>query len=597
MRGLRFQNLNQGAGLSQARVQAITQSKDGFIWIGTEEGLNRYDGYHFRVFKHDSLDESTISNSWINDLLVDRKGRLWVTTFRGLNLYHPETESFIRYVEDGNVQSHLNTRLRRIIESSEGLLWLGTDKGLTNFDPDTGKTNNYGTKDGLSHINISSLVEDRDGMIWAGTNSGGLNRFDLQTKRFVNYRPTLDGGRGLSSNEIASLLIDKRGTLWVGTSGQGLFRYVSSTDRFEKISIPYSMINDIKSDADNRLWCSTSSGLVSFPADQPDNLTMYHSNQQDSITNEELLTVYEDKAGVLWVGTDSAGLDRADRYAPDFGHSMVNSGAKKGMPNPIFAFLEIEESDIWLGSQSGIIQLNRITQDQTLYQHDPNRNPKKGNNVVRALYQDVVEPHIIWVGCIGGLYQFNTLNKSFIEWEGNDQETQIIKFERISNIYQDPMDMNIVWIGHFGQGLSWYNRELLEFKHTSYNKTSEQSLSDDSVMFIHRDRMKNLWVGTSNGLNRSQSNAQSFQRYYRQPGNPRSLSHNFVKCMYEGSGDFEDILWIGTLGGGLNRFNRKTGLFTHWRERDGLPNDYIYGILPDDTGTTLDEYQYGTFPF
>jgi diguanylate cyclase (GGDEF)-like protein len=516
-------------GLPQNTVLAIAETPDGYLWLGTREGLVRFDGVRFTVF--DTRTTPQLGHNYVPCLLSDRAGRLWIGTSGGV--VGLEQGRFTRYgAEDGlpnqPVSAFLEDRQGRLwvgtdggglarsegrrfvpepsrgalgqsvraLLEDEGGLWIATDAGLARLR--NGTLTSYTTAQGLSRRSVRSLLKDRKGALWIGTDQG-LNR--LQDGRFTVFS-TRDG---LSHDVILALSEDRDGNLWIGTDGGGLSRLQGG--RFSAFTSKDGLTNDsvyaLHEDREGSLWVGTNLGGLNRLKDG--RFTVF--TNREGLSNDFVRAVVEDRAGSLWIGTEGGGLNRLRD-----GHFTALTRRKGGLSNDtVFALLEDRAGSLWIGTDSG---LNRL-KDGRLDVFTANMG--MSNDSVLALHED----------CEGSL-----------------------------------------WIGTYAGGLN----RLKDGRFTSF--TTKDGLSHDTVNTIYEDRAGSLWIGTrGGGLNRFRDGR--FTAFTTKDG----LSDNLVFALYE---DAEGSLWIGTYGGGLNRL--KDGRFTAVTRKQGLFDDVIHRIIEDDRG-------------
>jgi len=522
-------------GLPQNTVHAIIQTRDGYLWLGTQEGLARFDGLRFKVYDKKNVEQ--LSNSWIRALCQDREGNLWIGTDGGGLICHKcggrKGETFTCY---NKKQGLANERTRSIYEDRQGILWIGTDGGGL-YRLENGKFTAYTTQQGLSGDSVISICEDREGGLWIGTDRG-LNRW--KDNRFTIYTTKA----GLSDNMIWAILEDKEGSLWIGTNS-GLNRLKNG--KFTKYNTGKGLTNNrisaLFEDKEGCPWIGTYGGGL-FRLEKG-TVTAYTTKQ--GLSDDFVLSICEDLEGSLWIGTGGGGLNRLKdgKFTP----YTTSEGLSHHVISSIF---EDRERNLWIGTYGG--GLNRLRQGTfTTYTTQQGL----ANNLVRSIYQD--REANLWVGTDNGLSRLE--DGKFFSFTTK----QGLANNKVWCIYED-RNRNL-WIGT-DNGLNC----LENGNFTTY--TREQGLSNEKIMCILEDRKGNLWIGTDGGgLNCLKDG--KFTVYAAAQG----LSNNMVWALYE---DEEETLWIGTHGGGLNRL--KQGKFTHYSVKEGLFDDIVYQILEDHQG-------------
>ncbi|MDM8559696.1 two-component regulator propeller domain-containing protein [Candidatus Parabeggiatoa sp. HSG14] len=588
---IKFEHLGLEDGLSQSTVHAIFQDSHGFMWFGTQDGLNKYDGYQLTVYRHDPHDANSLSNNEVFTIYEDRQNRLWIGTSNGLNQFDRQQNKFRRYQHDlDNPNSLSHNKIWSINEDKSGILWIGTGGGgLNQFFPSQNKFVHYQhdphNPNSLSHNSVWPVYEDQSGILWIGTDGGGLNQFDRLQNKFVHY--FLDPLHPKSlSNVITFFYEDHNSILWIGTLG-GLYKF----DRKNTTYIPY----------------------------------LHTPENPESLSNNAVWSICEDDEGVLWVATDGGGLNQFDREREKFIHYQHNPSLKTSLSsNAILSIYQDKAGTLWFGTGgSGINKFNRQRYKFVHYMHDPQNLNSLTNNHIRSIYED--REGILWVGTQrGGLNKFDRQQKKVTHYLHDPKNPDSLSHNNIHAIYEDSQGR--LWIGTHGGGLNQFNREQNQFVHYVHKPDNVNSLIDNYVLSIYEDRAGTLWIGTRGGLEQFLPSQNKFIHYRHDPENPNSLSHNIIRSIYEDStatlwivtpaglnkflpsqknfiryqhntlsynslshndvsSIYEDetkTLWIGTYGGGLNQFNRKTETFTHYREKEGLANDVIYGILSDN---------------
>jgi signal transduction histidine kinase/ligand-binding sensor domain-containing protein/class 3 adenylate cyclase/ActR/RegA family two-component response regulator len=600
---IRFEHLTNKDGLSQSGVNCILQDNQGFMWFGTQDGLNKYDGYNFTIYRLDHEDPKSLSANWISSICEDRKGDLWIGTAGGLNKFNREKEQFTHYKHDpDNSFSLSNNDVRSIYEDRSGDLWIGTYEGGLNKlvpgenegSPSTFKHYKYNPDNptGLSDNFIVTIYEDKSGFLWIGTN-GGLNKFDREKEQFIHYQHKPDNPFSLSHNHVFSICDDKYGNLWIGTY-DGLNKFNPKKEQFihyqHDADNPFSLSNNypvsIYEDKSGVLWIGTHSGGLNklVPSEKegsPSTFKHYKHNPDNpfSLSDNQVHSIYEDKSGVLWIGTHD-GLNKFDREKQKFTHFNHNSDNPFSLSdNNVYSIYEDKSGFLWIGTWGGGLNKFDPKKEQfTHYKHDPGNPSSLIHDYIVATYED--ESGFLWIGGHGGLTKFDREKEQFTHYKHDPDNPSSLSHPDITAIYEDKS--GILWIGTFGGGL---NKLLpgdtegspLTFKHYKYYSKNPFSLSSDFITTIYEDKSGIHWIGTYDGLNKFDREKEQFIHYKYDPDNPSSLSHNQVMSIYE---DQSGTLWIGTAGG-LNKFNREKEQFFHYREKDGLANNVVYGILED----------------
>lgn len=591
----RFEHLSLDQGLPQSTPMCFIQDKRGFIWVGTQEGLCRYDGYTFVVYKHDQNDPHSISSNLIRALYEDKAGIIWVGTFSGgINAFDPATGKFTSYRHDpSNPRSLSHNRVEALVEDRQGNLWVGTLGGLNRFDRKTGHFTRYQHQPAdpasLSENRVLSLCQDNAGIIWVGTYGGGLNAFDPTTGKFKHFVNEPGKSTSVSHNIIRCVFYDQSHRLWVGTdAGLNLFNphkqdFSSYThDPANPNSLIFNVVSSIGEDRTGSLWVGTKGGgLHRFEPQHGRSTRFIHDPlQPNSLSADQVWAIFEDRGGVLWIGTDGGGINLLDRKKNQFAHFTHDSTDPNSLSHPIvWSFCEDKSETLWVGTMKGLNAFNAATGQFTRYVHNPS-NPRSlsFDNV-----STIAEDHLgnLWVGTDGGgLNRFDRQTKQFTRFSPNAAQATSLASNGVNLIIEDKSHK--LWIGFSDKGIDRYDQAKNEFTHYVHDPSNPNSLSGNHVMALYEGRDGTIWIGTlGSGLNAFNPTTGRFTRYVHDPRNPSSLNENRVISLYE---DPTGALWVGTAGGGLNLLARSTGKFTHFTEKEGLPNNVVYGILPDNEG-------------
>jgi len=603
---IRFESLGLEDGLSQSTVLAILQDQFGFLWIGTEDGLNRYNGYTFKVFRPDLNNPATISDRWITSLIEDSQGYIWIGTRQGgLNRYDPATGKFIYYLHDPTDPESISSNyVTAILENTKGELWIGTNYGLNLLDRRTGKFQRYNSDPDISTTLSSNLIttlfEDSRGILWIGTEDGRLNRFNSATKNFISYIYDPKNYSVVKGKNIKGIVEDRNGDLWLA-SFEGLHRFTPSESSFTSYqhsrAKPSNLISDtilsLYIDRSGTLWIGTNEGLDRFDS-KTNSFVHYRHNPSDqtSLNNNIILSIYEDLGGVLWIGTFGGGLNKFNKGQSKFAyyhHEPSNPNSLSA--NHIFPIHADSVGNIWIGTYGG--GLNRFNPNQGLfthYLHDPENPNSLPSNEIYSVYVD--KTNTIWVGTAEALSRRNPSSVNFTHYINDPANPASLAGGPVQVIFQD--SRGLLWIGT-SNGLDLLDPSTGKFTHYQNNLTKPDTISSNEITAIYEDRDGVLWVGTfDNGLNRFNRETGTFVRYQRNREDPQSLSDNSITAVYQ---DKKNNLWIATEGGGLNLYHPESNTFQHYTEKDGLPNNVIYGILEDKFGRLWLSTNYGLSRF
>jgi ligand-binding sensor domain-containing protein/signal transduction histidine kinase len=572
-------------------VQVILQDRRGFLWFGTEDGLNRYDGYTFKVYKPDPDVPNSLSDRWITSLAEDRAGYLWIGTRLGLNRYDPRTEEFVRFLHDDmNPVSLIDNHIRILYIDRNDNLWIGTASGLDLFDRTSGSFKHYGSpsRQGVnSEKSITALYEDSRGRLWVGTDAGGLNRFNSSNNTFTPYQNRPDDYSTISSDSVTAIIEDNESVLWVGTS-KGLNRFHPDSGTFERFlhedknnrSIASDVIRDLYVDITGNLWIATSRGLDRLGPDGKRFIHYRHdSTFSKSLSENDILSVYEDRGGILWVGTWGGGVNKYDRRQDYFAYYRNDPNSSNSLTdNSILSIYSDSDGHMWIGTvDAGLNRFSRPTGYVVRYRHNPDRPNTLASDTIFSMYED--QDRIFWIATGNGLARFDRESFSFKHYQYDPEEPASLSANRVYEVYVDAQ--NNLWLGTTA-GLDLFERETETFIHYQPEPENPNSLSGPGVNSIIEDSQGNLWVGTwQSGLNKFNPKTQEFTHYRYDNRNKEAIRSDVILSILQ---DAKGRIWIGTGGGGLNLYHPETDTFTSYLEKDGLPNGVVYGILEDSQG-------------
>lgn len=588
---INFDHLSLDDGLSQSTVFAITQDSFGFMWFATANGLNRYNGYDFTVFQHNPDDSTTISNDYITAMFEDSDHNLWIGTTDGLNVLDLSVVSeskFQRYRHaPGDKKKLSHNYIECIFEDQAGTLWIGTASGLNRFEHSTKSIIPIAQ---TKRQHISSLYEDKAGHLWVGTARDGLNKFMPDRKSVIHY-----GVPVLSSNSISAMAQDRAGHLWVGTNDGGLIQFQPESDRFvthkksgglsspeSSVSIISNYINSLLVDRNGKLWIGTGQGLSIFdPITRQFMNYRHHLNEPGSLSANSVHSLWEDRSGIVWLGTVLGGLNKFSPLKYRFENYASNPASLAGTTDKrIYAFSQTPDGLIWVGSWDGLQlfdPISRTFQQDHLYQAIFDR---VGHRLVLAILFD--SEGEIWIGTEGGgLFRANLTDPTGVRHYLHEPENpESVSSNRYRTIVED--SRGTLWFGTMDGGLNRFDRQKDLFYQYRHDALVSLSLDVNHVKSIFEDRSGRFWIGTDGGgLNLFDQEKGVIGRFKNEQGNRNSLSNNTVTSVYE---DGAGYLWIATYGGGLNKYDLRTNFFQRYNREQGLPNNVVYGIIPDDEG-------------
>ena len=590
-KNIRFEQISLEEGLSQSVVNTILQDRKGFLWVGTDDGLNRYDGYTFTVFKPDTNNPFSISDRSITAMVEDANGIIWVgTRMGGLNRFDPTTGKFTYFNYNREDNLSISSNYVTALEIDEKGLWVGTNAGLDflNFETlaFTHYRNNPQSPLRLSSNFITTLLFDTSNKLWVGTVDSGINILDLQSNQVTTYEYDSEDNGSLSHNRVLSF-VQREGIVWVGTAN-GLNRHNPVNNTFTRFlnsrnvedSLAGNIIYSLFVDQANGLWIGTNSGL-----DRYDFVTgnfihhQYQPNISNSLSNNQVNAIYEDDSGVLWIGTFGGGLNKYNRQQDRFAYFRNNPNDLNSLSsNFILDIMADSIGYVWIGTfDAGLNRFDPRTEEFRRFQHDPDDSASISNNAIISMFMD--KRGVLWVGTGSALDRFNPETQSFTHFfPEEDTSSESLRFS-VFAILED--SQGNFWIGS-NRGLLLFDRETSTFSEFRPRGRAANSFSNNKINVVYEDRYQNIWVGTSDdGLKKIDFETGDVITYLNDPENPASIGGNSIMCIYQ---DASGVLWVSTHGGGLNRYEPSSESFTRFTESEGLPNNVIYGILEDENG-------------
>lgn len=565
---VQFEHLSVKDGLSQLSVISIFQDSRGFLWFGTRDGLNKYDGYSFHIFRESDPD-NYISNSHIEAIAEDGKGRLWVATRHGLNRYDHHTGRFEQYDHDLSIISDNHTLC--LLKDYRGNLWVGTTKGLDRYVPETDDFVHCAF-DGLPEgSTIYSLAEDHDENLWIGA-SNGLYVYSRHTKEIRKYAHHPKDVRSISQDRIAALFCDSKGRVWVGFHQKGVCLYDANNNDFicfkKEDGLNDNVIRCITEDTEGNILVGTFNGLNSFDERDRKFTSAYSSANHDvPISNFSVYDVLCDRAGTVWVGTYSGGVSYYSPYNQRF--RFHDPGMQGRMLFGIVGPMVEHATGIWMGTEGGgLLFFDRRKESYTYYRLPAASERSFNRNIVKSL---LVEGNRLWIGTTYNIvYQFDIWRREFIR-------PVLPTWGTIHYMLFRDSGKNF-WVGSSGENALGYLKPVGQPVYP-LPLEKEQTFSPPNIRCMLEDSAGIYYIGSfGTGLYRYNMHAKTRKQFLCMEGDSSGLASDRITSMCRTK---DGGIWLSTLGGGISRFNHVAGTFENYGKRHGLASGTVYAIVAD----------------
>jgi len=600
-RNIEFGKFSNEQGLSNKYINAILQDKNGFLWIGTWNGLFRYDGYQFQLYKPVESDPAAISNG-IQFLAEDNNDRIWIVSPTGLTMYDKKKERFKCVYTNDSTGGHFTS----LLMDSKGVLWLGTYSGgiwtlpvndATDFSNKRPVFKRYqhdnNNPNSISTNLIFGAFEDKHSNIWISTGNKIIDQYNPQTGNFehcpINI-PSIDK----QTRDVTMKLEDSDGLYWFGTSGAGLISWDRKQNVFKQYlheegnnSISANIINHIRQAKDGILWISTDGGGISLYNKKTGSFEYckYKTTNPNSLSSDGINLTFEDGSGVIWVGTANTGLNKDEAEKTNFGLHSINPYDNNGLNNKsVSSIIEDKDENYWIGTDGG--GLNFWDKKNNRFKHflnDPNHTNSLSGNAVVCLAEDFEGN--IWIGTYAhGISCYKRKENKFIRFTRNPYDKYSLSDNNVWALLEDSKQN--LWAAALDGTLNLYNRTINRFYHYKNDPNDPDSFIEKYTTNIFEDSRHYLWIATSAGLEMVILDDYDFNKsfpkikfnHYRHMNDRNSLSNDNTYCIFE---DHEGNMWFGSDGGGLNNLNMRTNEFVAFTDKDGLPDMSIKAILED----------------
>lgn len=584
-----FFEFNNELGLAQSTIYSITQDSYGYLWIATQEGLNKFDGYKFQLFNYNPEVKGSLSNNNVSKVFIDKNKNLWVGTWGGgFCRFDRTTDEFITYEHDPkNPNSVSHNRVPVIHQDKNGILWLGTaGGGLNSFDPATNKFKHYrfipDDTTSLSNDRIWGITEDNEGNLWIGTNYG-FNKFNISKEKFERFYINGVRAEHSLSNIIRAIHFSQKNILWIGSEA-GVYTLnlvnnkIRKVEEISKLDINdrLEVINCFYETTDGTLLIGTAGGglitcnLKSFTFARHS----YDQHNPKSLEGSDIRTITRDRSGLFWIGTRGNGLSTTFLKPPNFKNYSSRSNENLRLTGKGIKSVFIDNSEnLWLGTNfDGLDILNLSSNTLKRFEHNSFLNDKRITSIKQDIHGN------IWIGTYLGLYKFSPSTKKIEQllFSGEHSIFSPINEIRCFEFGND----GLLWIGTYGGGLVQYDINDKKIKYFTTGKNREKSLLGNEIMSLLYDSEGLLWIATTDGLNSLNPVNGEMKSY----GNSENSAYSMINLQsYSLHEDSKGKIWIGT-SLGLYRFDKSTKKYTHFSTANGLSNNVVNSILEDSKG-------------
>lgn len=610
---MNFENLTIDNGLSQATAEAIIQDSDGYIWIGTNDGVNRYNGSEFKVFDANDEDENSIISNYVTALIEDKNKNLWVGTDEGLskiNLndysinhyrYNKKNKDIsyyaiiVMYMDDeGNIymgnnkgvylynekiddfdkifgleNGLIDENIYSINKDNDGNLWIGTNQGLHKVDANSNKAYPYsvGNVKTSEWGKIRTIFFDNDNM-WVGTSENGLKRVDLKNNKVKSFEVDDEDNSKLKSLSIRDIMKDSSGDIWIATE-KGISQYINdeqfityNNKSYDNNSLAHNIVFTLMEDESGLIWAGTYTGVSIF--DSKNIIELYKNDPLDtnSISDNVVMGVYEDEDGLLWIGTGDRGLNIIDRKTGNVDH-IFEGDTKYDLSSNAINVISGKGNNIWVGTRNG---LNKINKDDMTIEKYKVEDGLIDNNI-KGLFID--EKNNLWIGTPIGLTVLNIETNEITDFTSRLIKAGI-KEPYVRTVYEDKDEDGVYWIGgYISEGLIKFdiNKDTIEM-YSKYEENGKQVIVN-TIRTIVEDEENNLWIGTNSGLLKFNKIDKKFKSYTEKDGLANNIVYQILK-------DDDKNIWMST-NNGISKFDIKNNKFTNLSSTDGLQSNEFNG--------------------
>ncbi|MBF7073729.1 diguanylate cyclase [Glaciecola sp. MH2013] len=595
---IRFETYSLNEGLSQENVRAIHQDSEGYMWFGTQEGLNRFDGYQFKVYANSLEDRNTLSSSFITSIAETSDGTIWLGTSNGVSSHNKQKQSFKRYRKAVNEPGKLLIDIRVVFVDSQNMVWAGTANGLYRYNQalDGFEEIVINGAGGEKDVFVDALAEDITGGLWIAATHIGLFRYDRMANSVNLIAQSFDGHSDPEpkSPGLHKLMIDSEQRLWIGTIGLGLFtldlQQPLANDELPTFERQQQFdglkIRALHEDQVGNTWVGTETGLYFIDkTSKKTELLQYALNDPTSIADNYITSLHQDKGGVFWVGT-YRGLSKWNTATAKFDYYRVQADQNYSLTSPIINEIENAGNDqVWISTQAGLNLLDLDSKRIQQFYHDPNEPDSLAENNIQSLFSSSKTE--LWLGYrSSGLGRLDRTTGKFTQYKNIPGDPKSLAADGVTSVIQ--ADEGKLWVGTFDGGLNLFDKQTGTVRRYQHNPNNLFSISGNKIMSLTKDRRGMLWIGTlGQGLNLFNPALGTSTRILKNEEQADSLGSDVIYTVYE---DKLGNIWVGTGGSGLNFLsseNRKIGnyVFEKYSRMQGLPSSSVFGILEDPSGS------------
>ncbi|MGL1888367.1 MAG: methyl-accepting chemotaxis protein [Reichenbachiella sp.] len=585
---IRFDSYTTEDGLSHANTGSVYEDQFGFIWICTDDGVNVFDGYSFKIFRNEFDNDQSLESSKTNNVGEDADGTLWVATSGGLNKFDRDRGVFKRYISDKNKPNWIAGDPRYFHTDSRGDFWIGTTEGLFKYLPETDNfkvyQHNESNTNSLVNNNVSGVVEDKNANLWIGT-SDGVSKLSLKDDQFENFQIGENSRLPFTEREIRSIYADSQNRIWVCYFDNGLSFFDADRlnmqhlqyDEIDPMALTHRIVQEVAENKLGEIWIATDGGLGVYNENRT--VTSHYNDEllDNGLISEIIIKIKFDSNNNLWVSTWLGGVGVYDK--DKYGFELFQNNPKKPESlsnNRAVGFAEDQYGNYAVAADGGSINL--YDRKTGKFKHITPESHGLTNDKTLALAYD--KNGNLWIGMWdGGINIYNPKTEQIKKYWPNASDPKSLISQFIFSIYEDS-NQNM-WIGSWDKGISRYNWDTDNFTNYSNDRSNANNLDWTGINQIIEDKQGNIWFSDeASGVFVYSPGSESFKSF-KANGKEGDISSNKTASILI---DSKNEVWVATMGGGLNKFDRKSQTFTAYRMKDGLPSESVIGILEDNQG-------------